>query len=450
MSSPLPVALDHDPFLRELLARTKRAKDAASLRFVVVNDSVLLARYAQAALWLKDEGVVALSGSLEPDRNGPYVTTLQGVVDAVHRPELVAPKAFDAESPELAGAGEWSEFLPPRLLWIPLLDPVSGAVAGGLLLAREVPWQPGELAKLADWTAAWFWAYRALQRPTLLEGLWLATKKIPASIRRRPLIWAAGVILVGCIPVRLNVLAPAEVVPVDPVMVRAPLDGVVKELLVAPNQVVQAGQVLLTLDDVALQGRLDVARQSLGTAKTELRQYEQLALYDPKARAALAGARGTVDERQAEVTFLEDQMSRTRIKAARAGTVLIDDPVGWAGRPITTGERLMRIADPDAKKEVEVWVALGDAIPIATGADVKLYLSSNPLEPVPARVRYYSHQSSRLPDGSFAYRVRATPVGDVEHRLGLKGTARISASWTPLAYWIFRRPIGAAREFLGL
>jgi len=450
MSSPLPVALDHDPFLRELLARAKRAKDAASLRFVVVNDSVLLARYAQAALWLKDEGVVALSGSLEPDRNGPYVTTLQRLIDALHRPDLAVPTAFDADSPELAGAGEWAEFLPPRLLWVPLLDPVSGSVIGGLLLAREAVWQPGELAKLADWTAAWFWAYRALQRPTLLEGLWLATKKLPASIRRRPLLWAAGVILVGCIPVRLNILAPAEVVPVDPVVVRAPLDGVVKELLVAPNQVVQAGQVLLTLDDVALQGRLDVARQSLGTAKTELRQYEQLALSDPKARASLAGARGTVDERQAEVTFLEDQLGRTRLKAARAGTVLIDDPVGWAGRPITTGERLMRIADPDAKKEVEVWVALGDAIPIAPGADVKLYLSSNPLEPVPARVRYYSHQSSRLPDGSFAYRVRATPVGEVEHRLGLKGTARISASWTPLGYWIFRRPIGAAREFLGL
>lgn len=450
MSTPPPVALDHDPFLRELLARAKRAKDAAALRFVAVNDSVLVARYAQSVLWLKDEGVVALSGSLEPDRNGPYVTTLDGVVAAIHRSDLEAPKAFDADSPELAGAGEWGEFLPPRLLWVPLLDPAGAGPIGGMLFAREAPWQPGEMAKLADWLSAWFWAYRALQRPTLLEGLWLATKKIPGSIRRRPLLWLAGLVLIGCIPIRLNILAPAEVVPVDPVVVRSPLDGVVKELLVSPNQVVKEGQVLLTLDDVALQGRLDVARQSLGTAKTELRQYEQLALSDPKARASLAGARGTVDERQAEVTFLEDQLGRTLIKASRAGTVLIDDPVGWAGRPLTTGERLMRIADPDAKKEVEVWVALGDAIPIADGADVKLYLSSRPLDPVPARVRYYSHQASRLPDGTFAYRVRATTVGDVEHRLGLKGTARISASWTPLAYWIFRRPIGAAREFLGL
>ena len=209
-------------------------------------------------------------------------------------------------------------------------------------------------------------------------------------------------------------------------------------------------EVLLVLDDVALSGRLDVARQSLATARTELRQYEQLSLTEPKARASLAAARGTVDERQAEVTYLEDQLGRTRLKAARAGTVLLDDPTGWAGRPITTGERLMRIADPDAKKEIEVWVSLGDAIPIEDGADVKLYLSARPLDPISARVRYYSHQSSRLPDGTYGYRVRATPIGEVDQRLGLKGTARISASWTPLGYWVFRRPLAAVREFLGL
>jgi hypothetical protein len=450
MSTPTPVALDHDPFLRELIARIQRTKDAAALRFLAVNDTHLMVRYGQAALWFKAEGVVALSGSIEPDRNGPYVAALQRVIDAVHKPEVVAPVALDGDSPALSGAGDWNEFLSPKLLWVPLVDPATGQALGGVLLARDPAWGPGDPARLADWFAAWFWAYRALQRPTLLEGLWLLVKKLPGSVRRRPLLWLAGIILFLCIPVRLNVLAPAEIVPVDPVVVRSPLDGVVKELVVAPNQVVTAGQVLLVLDDVALAGRLDVARQSLATARTELRQYEQLSLTEPKARASLAAARGTVDERQAEVTFLEDQLGRTRLKAARAGTVLLDDPTGWAGRPITTGERLMRIADPDAKKEIEVWVSLGDAIPIQDGAEVKLYLSASPLEPVTAQVRYYSHQSSRLPDGTYGYRVRATPVGPVDHRLGLKGTARISASWTPLGYWVFRRPLAAVREFLGL
>ena len=105
MSTPTPVALDHDPFLRELLARTQRTKDAAALRFLAVNDTHLMVRYGQAALWFKAEGVVALSGSIEPDRNGPYVAALQRVIDAVHKPEVVAPIPLDADSPALSGAG---------------------------------------------------------------------------------------------------------------------------------------------------------------------------------------------------------------------------------------------------------------------------------------------------------------------------------------------------------
>lgn len=449
MSSP-PVALDHDPFLRELFGRARGAKDAATLRFMVVNDTHLMVRYGQAALWLREEGVVALSGSIEPDRNGPYVAALQEVIDRLGRPEPVAPRTAHKESAELAGAGDWTEFMAPQLLWIPLMDGADGKLAGGLLFAREQAWSPGEVAKLSDWLCAWFWAYRALQRPGLGELFLAAARRIPASVRRRPLLWVLGIFLLGCLPVRLNVLAPAEIVPVDPVVVRSPMEGQVKALLVAPNEVVTAGQVLLQIDDVVLQGRLDVARQALGTALIELRQYEQLSLTEEKARASLAAARGAVEERQAEVAFYEYQLARTRIRAERAGTVLIDDPVGWAGRPLNTGERLLRIADPDARKEIEVWVSPGDAIPIPEGSEVKLYLSAAPLEPVVAKVRYYSHQPSRLPDGTFAYRIRATPVQEVGQRLGLKGTARVTAAWTPLAYWIFRRPLAAVREYAGL
>ena len=158
MSAPTAVALDHDPFLRELLARTQRTKDAAALRFIAVNDTHLMVRFGQAALWFKAEGVVALSGSIEPDRNGPYVAALQRVIDAVHKPEVVVPQILDAETPALAGAGDWNEFLSPKLLWVPLVDPASGLAFGGVLLARDPAWAPGDPARLADWFAAWFWA----------------------------------------------------------------------------------------------------------------------------------------------------------------------------------------------------------------------------------------------------------------------------------------------------
>ncbi len=81
---------------------------------------------------------------------------------------------------------------------------------------------------------------------------------------------------------------------------------------------------------------------------------------------------------------------------------------------------------------------------------MKLYLSSSPLDPVSARVRFVSYEALRRPDGAFAYRVRAGLDSPSEQRVGLKGTARLSGERVPFVYWMLRRPLAAAREFLGL
>jgi hypothetical protein len=108
----------------------------------------------------------------------------------------------------------------------------------------------------------------------------------------------------------------------------------------------------------------------------------------------------------------------------------------------------MRVAAPD-DVEVEAWLALGDAIPLPVGAPVSLYLNASPLFSVPAQVRYVAHDAIQRPDGSYAYRVRAALDGKTTHRVGLKGTAKLSGSWVPLIYWIVRRPIAAIRQIIG-
>jgi hypothetical protein len=35
-------------------------------------------------------------------------------------------------------------------------------------------------------------------------------------------------------------------------------------------------------------------------------------------------------------------------------------------------------------------------------------------------------------------------------RIGLKGTAKVSGRYVPLAYWVFRKPLALARQLLGL
>jgi multidrug resistance efflux pump len=192
-----------------------------------------------------------------------------------------------------------------------------------------------------------------------------------------------------------------------------------------------------------------VAAQALATAEAEYRQALQQALNDGKSKAQLATLQGRIEERRAETDFLQGQAARARVTAPRDGVALFDDPSEWVGRPVATGERIMRIAAPE-DVEVEAWAAIGDAIPLAAGAPVNLYLAAGPLDTVSAKVRYVAYEAVQRPDGGYAYRVRATLDAPSGQRVGLKGTAKLSGGWVPMAYWIVRRPLAAIRQTLGL
>ena len=129
--------------------------------------------------------------------------------------------------------------------------------------------------------------------------------------------------------------------------------------------------------------------------------------------------------------------------------MLFDDPSEWIGKPVQTGERIMRIATP-GDIEVEAWLPIGDAIPLPDNADVRLYLAASPLSSLPAQIRYIAHDAVPRPDGTYAYRVRARLDGQTDQRIGSKGTAKISGGWVPLIYWIVRRPLSMMRQALGL
>lgn len=452
--------------LLELSRRARKAVTPAELRFLLVNDSHGLASYRQSALWLSTAGVQALSGVVQVEANAPYVLWLQGVCTSLGATRKTASPVTAADlAPELAA--EWSEWLPAHALWLPLQMPAAqpdreaarsqDTVLGGLLLARDVPWTVQETALLAEWADVWSHAWRILAKPAIWSWkVWRA--RVAGTLRpvagrpwwRQPALrWAALLVLVSCLPVRLTVLAPGELVPAHPVVIRAPLDGVIDTFHVQPNQAVKKDQALFGFDEALIRSRLEVAEQSLATAETEYRQVTQQALLDAKYRTQLALLTGKIEEKRAEVDFQREQLQRSHVLAPQDGIALFDDPSEWTGRPVTIGERIMRIAAP-ADSEVEAWLPLADALALEPGATVTLYLNASPLSPVSARVRYMAHDAVQRPDGSYAYRVRAQLDEPTSHRVGLKGTAKLHGGWVPLAYWVLRRPLASLRTTLGI
>lgn len=442
--------------LLDLARRARRAGTVAELGFLLVNETRHLVDYRQAALWGAGEGVHTLSGVLQPEANAPYVQWLDRLARQQTDAVPARPRPFGAADLPADLAADWAEWWPTHALWLPL-PAAPDHPAQGLLLARDGAWTPGELQLLQEWTDGWNHAQTALQ-PARAPGWrgWLM--RCRQHLRPDPdrpwwrqarWRWLALAVLLPLVPVRMTVMAPGELVPAHPVTVRAPLDGVLDVFDVQPNQQVERDQPLFGFDEALIQSRVAVAAQVLATAEAEYRQASQQALNDPKSKMQLALLPGKIAEKRAELAYLQDQVSRAHVRAPQAGVVLLDDPSEWIGRPVSTGERILRIAAPD-DREVEAWLPIGDAIPLQAGDSVRLYLSANPLAPVSATVRYMAHDAVQRPDGSYAYRLRATISEPTDQRVGLKGTARIDGGWSPLAYWVLRRPLASLRGTVGL
>lgn len=437
--------------LLKLSHSARCATEASVLHFLAVNDTHDLVPYRQAALWLDDSGVAALSGVVQIEANAPYVQWLDSVCHHLSSSMSAPCRVTAAQLPPEVANG-WDAWLPAFGLWLPLMADNDGARRwGGLLLVRDTPWQDVDISVVSEWAEIWCYAFKARTASApgpWWQAWWLSTRSDGPWWKGRRIRWAVGIATALLIPVRLTVLAPGELVPTDPSVIRAPLEGVVGSFSVKPNDIVKAGQPLFDFDDAPLKSKLDVTQQALSTAEAEYRQAAQLAVSDPKYKGQIALLMGKVEERRAEAEYMQGLLERSHVLAPQDGVVLFDDPSEWIGKPVNIGERIMRIATPGAV-EIEAWLALGDAIPFEEGASVSLYLNASPLHAVPARIRYVAYEAVLRPDGNYAYRVRATLDGKTDHRVGLKGTAKLSGRWVPLGYWLGRRPLAAVRQVIG-
>jgi len=454
-SNPLAVLL-------QLGRRARQAEDEAELGFILVNETHQLVPYRQAVLWLQDGGVTALSGVVLPEANAPYVQWLnrrcrewfdQGRL----KPWVVQPGDLSRED-----RNEWSQWLPAEAVCVPI-PRVGQRFSGGLMiLARDGAWSESEMGMLAEWAAIWGSVRALVEGGSPLGRLWqklngkpapLQARHAPSMMRllrnKRTWIWLLFIAAM-LVPVRLTVLAPGELVPLQPSMVRAPMDGVIEHVRVLPNQAVSEGMLLFEFDQTSIRNRLLIAERSADTVRAELRQRSQQALFDDASSAQLTVLRGQLAEKELEVQYLRELVERSQVHASRHGIVLFDDPSEWIGRPVVTGERIMVIAD-EREAELEAWLSPANAIALEPRSRVSLFLNADPTRPLRAELRYVGHEALLRPDGQYAYRVRAhLPTLDERTRIGLKGTAKLEGDRVPLVYWIMRRPVAVIRAWLGL
>jgi len=439
--------------LLQLEQKLRRA-GPEELGFLLVNETLTVLPYQQSALWItQPEGggrLQALSGVPEVDQNAPYPAWVRQVL--AHLSRDAQAETIRAITPELLPrdlAASWGEWWPTYVLWLPLLRREGGLV-GGLLLTRADDWTQGDVTLLSLVAENFVQSWILTHLPKGLAPVWTTLK------RRRTPILAAVVVVLGLAfwPVRQSVLAPAEIVPITPLLVRAPFDGVIDAMHVTPNALVHEGQTLLSFDTRQLRTRLTVASKAKAMAEAELQQAAQQSFSDPKIKGRVAILRSKVEQQDAELEFIRGQLNRAEVTAPGNGVAVYDDPAEWIGRPVSTGERIMMVAAPD-QSELEIHVPVADAVTFDTGSDVVFFPNIAPEHPLAAQLTFASYGSAMAADGVLAYRYRANfpdmpRLEGQPPRLGLKGIAKIYGQRRPLLLWLLRRPLGVVRQWLTL
>lgn len=439
MNAAVPGALEQ--LLAHYLKLERQARAAASvevLSFSMVNDSQALFGFRHAALLITGK-VRALTGISAVEPNAPFVVFIERVASRLAAGERFAlPGVVPQENLDQASRDDWQALSAPYAFWLPLKNR-EGEVFGGLWLARDNPWNDAEQALLAQLGDCYSHAWRALQPSKPWRLRW------PAKTR-----WAiaGALLLVLLVPVRQSVLAPAEVVPRNGQVVAAPLDGVVAEFLVKPNQPVKAGDVLVRFDATSLKAQADVAERTLGVAEAELKVNTQRAFSDTDSSARLDLLAARVEQKRAERDYARDLLARSEVRAERGGIAVFADAQRWTGKPVRTGERLLEIADP-TQAELRIELPVADAIGLEQGAEVALFLDSDPLHRHSATLERAAYQAQNTSAGQLAYRLDAT-FDTAPPRIGLRGTAKVLGERAPLALYLLRRPLAALRQAVGL
>ncbi|NPT55210.1 efflux RND transporter periplasmic adaptor subunit [Paraburkholderia elongata] len=490
MNAPVRIEAGDLALLWQLAARAREAESEQTLGFTIVNETLSLIPYRQAAWWRAPShapgAVAAVSGLPQSDPGAPYVQWLgemfralvkQAALDtsgagtddgagagassnAARAPGATASSAagngVGAAAPSTrpyaltfahlpaAVAADWSTWWPMHALWVPLVDR-SGRSFGGVVFVRDNAWTHTEEVMLAELAQVWAHALGAFAP----RATWTARARLllrPGKVRRRAL---AALALLCVAPVPLTVLAPAEVTAKDPFVVRAPLDGVIDRLYTQPNQRVTPGTPLFALDSTTLASRNAVANKNFDTAQEEYRQTAQLAVTDDKNRLDMALRKGKLDESQVELDYTARELARVRVTAARGGVAVFADTNDWTGKAVSVGEKVMLLADP-ANVELTAYLPVADNIDVKPGATLTLYPKSSPLSAYDARIDTIAYRAEPTPDGVLAYRVKATFAGaGARPVLGVMGTAHIHGRWVPLAYYVLRRPLTTVRQWLG-
>ena len=329
----------------------------------------------------------------------------------------------------------------PEFLWTPQIQ--NDQVIGGTLMTRTVPWSEADNAIAKRISNLYLHARAAINGKKTLTRTRVKVKPVLLSL-------CALSLLLGFLPVSITALAPVEVVPKEPFVLAAPFNGVVREITATQGEELSAGDTVIVFDDVHLLNEKKLADQKAAIASARHQRASQGAIADHRVKREIEVARAEYELAMAESQYASELLDQARLTTPVPGIAIFSDKSDWEGKPVSAGEAIVAVADP-ASVALEVDLPVKESNVLAEGARIKIFLDSDPLNPLEATLVNASYRAQPDKRDILSYSLTAE-LADSEAelpRIGVQGTAQVFSEKASLAYVIFRRPITAFRQYTG-
>lgn len=226
----------------------------------------------------------------------------------------------------------------------------------------------------------------------------------------------------------------------------AVLEGIVQRSVVAPQDgfvgsaerragdVVNAGELLATLDDREL--RLEYLKWSSQLEQVRKEYRSALAEGD---RAGVSVLRAQMDQAEAQTLLLEEQLARTRLVAPFDGFVVSGDLSQSLGSPVSRGDVLFEVAPLDGFR-IALSVDERDIALVEEGQSGRLALTGLPGETMAFVVQRITPVSS-VAGGQNRFRLEANIEGPTpDLRPGMQGVGKIEIGQRRLI-WVWTHDV---------
>jgi RND family efflux transporter MFP subunit len=298
-----------------------------------------------------------------------------------------------------------------------------------------------EIVKLCEQTAALIGPVLEVKRR---DDRWLATKALDSLshqagrllgkghlvLKTIVLLLVGAVVAMSIVTGQHRVAATAALEGTVERVAVAPEDGYVATASVRPGDVVKQGQELATLDSKDLE--LERVKWTSQREQHRKEYREALAKFE---RAQVSILRARIEQSDAQIALLDQQLARTQILAPFNGVIVSGDLTRTLGSPVERGQVLYKIA-PLNDYRVVLNVDERDFSDIVLGQSGYLALAAAPSERLEIIVNKITPVSTPE-DGSNFFRIEASLENSPQHlRPGMQGVGKIEVGERKLI-WIW-------------